>query len=501
MARRGGFPGGMPGGMPGNMNNIINMYDDAHDIKYLGKNNNYRLRDSKYYFIEGLSWSDVSTSNISIRYVPVGYLFDAAGPMVFFDGSKEFLFFQALLNSNSAGKIFSILSPGMHYSVEHIAKFPIIKVPYNQQTFIVEKVKKIILLSKIDWDSFETSWDFSIHPLLDEKIGKREDVAFEKDSELIDYLGEDKYNEIFNNEIKACAPIEFAYLRYKDWANKAFFHLKKNEEDLNRIFIDIYGLNDELKPEEDDSMVSVHRIFDDKSEIPESMKKGQYALTREDVVKAFISYVVGCMFGRYDADRPGLAYAGGDFDISTYSGEHGLVPDSDNVIPILGDSWFKNDAETYFIKFVENQFGHEKLNENLKFIENALGKSIRDYFYKDFYKNHLKTYQKRPIYWMFSSPKGYFQALVYMHRYNENTANAVLDCLRQFRDKIRLQIKLAEEARQTRKKVEYENIDNDLNDYEMNILYPLAIQHLTFDLDDGVKVNYEKLGKALKAIK
>ena len=204
------------------------------------------------------------------------------------------------------------------------------------------------------------------------------------------------------------------------------------------------------------------------------------------------------MFGRYDAERPGLAFAGGDFDISSYSD---FVPDSDNVIPVLGDSWFKNDAETYFIKFVEKAFGHDSLNENLKFIENALGKSIREYFYKDFYKDHLKTYQKRPIYWMFSSPKGYFQALVYMHRYNENTANVVLDYLRQFRDKIQMQIKLAEDAGETKKKVEYENIDKDLNDYEMNVLYPLAIQHLTFDLDDGVKVNYQKLGNVLRPIK
>ena len=279
------------------------------------------------------------------------------------------------------------------------------------------------------------------------------------------------------------------------------FSRTKNEEELNRIFIDIYGLQDELTPEEDDSMVSVHRIFDDKSEIPESMRKGQYALTKEDVVKSFISYVVGCMFGRYDADKHGLVFAGGDFDISSYHGGYGIVPDSDNVIPILGDSWFKNDAETYLIMFVEKQFGHDTLNENIKFIENALGKSIREYFYKDFYNDHLKTYQKRPIYWMFSSPKGHFQALIYMHRYNENTANVVLDYLRQFRDKIRLQIKLAEESKDMKKIVEYENIDKDLNDYEVNILYPLAIQHLTFDLDDGVKVNYQKLGKALKPIK
>ena len=484
----------------GNREYIVNWFNDGYEMQHIlhpdGKRiwaHNFNL---EYNFLPHITWTDLTSGHLAFRVFEEGFLFDSSAAVAFTDYPFESLI--GYLNTNLVDIISDILNPTMHFKLGDYDNIPFPAIKSEPGNYISQYN---ISISKLDWDSFESSWDFSIHPLLDENVGKSEDAAFEKDSELIDYLGEDKYNEIFNNEIKACAPIEFAYLRYKDWANKAFFHLKKNEEELNRIFIDIYGLNDELKPEEDDSMVSVHRIFDDKSEIPESMRKGQYALTREDVVKAFISYVVGCMFGRYDADRPGLAYAGGDFDISTYSGEHGLVPDSDNVIPILGDSWFKNDAETYFIKFVENQFGHEKLNENLKFIENALGKSIRDYFYKDFYKNHLKTYQKRPIYWMFSSPKGYFQALVYMHRYNENTANAVLDCLRQFRDKIRLQIKLAEEAGQTRKKVEYENIDNDLNAYEMNILYPLAIQHLTFDLDDGVKVNYEKLGKALKAIK
>lgn len=486
----------------GNQHYLIDMYKDSYNIKFSGKNNNFRLRDPEFYFKKGITWTDISSSYFAARYAPEGFLSDAAGPMVYIDNESDLFFSLSLLNSKCAESIFDVISACLHYSVEHIANFPVIQTVIPIKKDIIGNCINCINASRLNWNSFETSWDFSIHPLLDKKIIVTDGFAFEDDQELQEYLGNDGYNRIFKNGIDgsrtAWSPIEFAYLRYKDWANKAFFHLKKNEEELNRIFIDIYGLQDELTPEEDDSMVSVHRIFDDKSEIPESMKKGQYALTKEDVVKSFISYVVGCMFGRYDASRPGLAFAGGDFNISSYSD---FVPDSDNVIPVLGDSWFKNDAETYFIKFVEKAFGHDSLNENLKFIENALGKSIREYFYKDFYKDHLKTYQKRPIYWMFSSPKGYFQALVYMHRYNENTANVVLDYLRQFRDKIRLQIKLAEDAGETKKKVEYENIDKDLNDYEVNVLYPLAIQHLVFDLDDGVKVNYQKLGKALKAIK
>ncbi len=472
----------------------INWTNNGAAIKSTGR---ATIRNADYLFDKGITWSRITSSNSSFRSMEEGFFFESAAGVCFPKDNIGYLL--AFFNSKITNYIAQVLNPTLTLQSGDIARIPII---IKDKNTVDSMSLNCISISQKDWDSFETSWDFSIHPLLDKNIIETEGFAFDDDHELQEYLGDDEYARIFKNEIDgsrtAWSPIEFAYLRYKDWANKAFFHLKKNEEELNRIFIYIYGLQDELTPEEDDSMVSVHRIFDSKSEIPESMKKGQYALTKEDVIKSFISYVVGCMFGRYDASRPGLAFAGGNFDISSY---FGFVPDADNVIPVLGDSWFKNDAETYFIKFVEKAFGHDSLNENLKFIENALGKSIREYFYKDFYKDHLKTYQKRPIYWMFSSPKGYFQALVYMHRYNENTANVVLDYLRQFRDKIRLQIKLAEDAGETKKKVEYENIDKDLNAYEMNVLYPLAIQHLTFDLDDGVKVNYQKLDKALKPIK
>ena len=473
---------------------------DEESKEYYAKHSG--LMKESYIKKNGITWPGMSKGAYRIKQQATGHT--SSSPCLYpnSDISADIvLYLLGLLNSNISNVFLDAINPTLTKNPGDVSSIPI-KISESFISTVKDKVCFNVSLSKTDWDSFETSWDFSIHPLLDKNIIEIDGFAFEDDQELLAYLGDDEYNRIFKNGIDdsrpAWSPVEYAYLRYKDWANKAFFHLKKNEEELNRIFIDIYGLQDELTPEEDDSMVSVHRIFDSKSEIPESMRKGQYALTKEDVIKSFVSYFVGCMFGRYDVSRPGLAYAGGNFDISSYTD---FVPDNDNVIPVLGDSWFKNDAETYFIKFVEKVFGHESLNENLKFIENALGKSIREYFYKDFYKDHLKTYQKRPIYWMFSSPKGYFQALVYMHRYNENTANVVLDYLRQFRDKIRLQIKLAEDAGETKKKVEYENIDRDLNDYEMNTLYPLAIQHLVFDLDDGVKVNYQKLGNALKTIK
>ena len=427
------------------------------------------IRNERFYFSSGLTWSTLSSAALSMRIFPQGFLFESKGAKIHFTDTKYYLYTLASLNSCVTAEFLKILSPTLDFHEGPMGRVPL-KISEESKGLVDMLCTSNIKISKNDWDSFENSWDFERHPMLpiywDYEFG---------------YL------------------IENFYERYKEKTNQSFFELKKNEEELNRIFIDIYGLQDELTPEEDDSMVSVHRIFDTKSEIPESMKKGQYALTKEDVIKSLVSYAVGCMFGRYNPFKNGLAYAGGEWDESVF--DKSFMPDDDNVIPMMDDSWFENDAERYFIKFLEVMFGKETLNENLKFVENALGMSVRKYLAKYFYTDHLKTYQKRPIYWMFSSPKGHFQVLVYMHRYNENTANVVLKYLREFRAKIQSQIKLAEEAGETKKALNFQNIDKDLNDYEMNTLYPLAVQHVTFDLDDGVKVNYQKFGKALKTIK
>ena len=444
---------------------VINWANNGQEVKATGR---ATIRSEKLLFKEGITWTNITSSFVSFRYMPKGFFFESSGTSCFCE--KDLIYYLlGLCNS----PVVEFLSNAINASF-HLQSGDLARIPYAEKSSYkleIEKlVEKAVRISKTDWDSFETSWDFERHPML----------PIYWDQEF-------------------CYLIENFYESYKEKTNQSFFELKKNEEELNRIFIDIYGLQDELTPKEDDSMVSVHRIFDSKSEIPESMKKGQYALTKEDVIKSLVSYAVGCMFGRYNPFKNGLAYAGGEWYESVF--DKSFMPDDDNVIPMMDDSWFENDAERYFIKFLEVMYGKETLNENLKFVENALGMSVRKYLAKYFYTDHLKTYQKRPIYWMFSSPKGYFQVLVYMHRYNENTANVVLKYLREFRAKIQSQIKMAEEAGETKKALDFQNIDKDLNDYEMNVLYPLAVQHVTFDLDDGVKVNYQKLGKALKTIK
>lgn len=487
----------------GNREYVVNWYNDGYEIQHEMHPNGARTRahnfNLEYNFIPHISWSAITTGHLAFRVFEDGFIFVSASGVCFSDIQFEFL--AGYLNSNIVDYISTILNPTINFKIGDYFNIPYPESLETQKD-VFNYAKKNIQVSKSNWDSFETSWDFSIHPLIDSKIIQNENSFLKEDTELVEYLGYDNYIKKFKVEIDdsfCLCPIELAYLRYKDWTNKAFFHMKKNEEELNKIFIDMFGLQNELVPQEDESMVSVHRIFDTKSEIPESMKKGQYALTKEDVIKSFISYSVGCMFGRYNPHSKGLAYAGGEWDLSNF--DSSFMPDDDNVIPILEDSWFENDAERYFIRFLGGVYGNDTLNANLKFIENALGMSVRKYFAKYFYADHLKTYQKRPIYWMFSSPKGYFQVLVYIHRYNENTANIVLKYLRDFREKIQVQVKMAEEAGETKKALEYQNIDKDLNDYEMNTLYPLATRHLTFDLDDGVKVNYQKLGNALKPIK
>ena len=467
-----------------------------------------------YYLRPYVAWSYTVSTSIDARYYPCGFLWDVRGSGIF-EKTDNLFYLQGLLCSKVGFYLFKLTNNTVSCQVENIQQFPIVMSQFKNS---VERiVQACISISTKDWDFFEPSWDFSTHPLLNKIIIETEGFAFDEDAELQEYLGYEEYNRIFHSGVdeswKAWSPIEFAYLRYKDWANKAFFHLKKNEEELNKIFIDIYGLQDELKPEEDDSMVSVHRIFDSKSEIPESMAGGQYALTKKDVVESFISYAVGCMFGRYSLDVGGLAYAGGEWDESKYVT---FKPDNDNVIPVLDGDYFDDDITERFYKFLIAAYGKDTFQENLRFIENALGKKVKDYFVKDFFNDHCSTYKKRPIYWMISSPKGTFNALMYLHRYDRNTVQAMRnDYLLPFRAKlVAKREELSSKANDTtgivsakEKLSATKQLDKlalqikELDDWEREIVYPQCASPIELDLDDGVKVNYQKLGAVLKPIK
>lgn len=300
--------------------------------------------------------------------------------------------------------------------------------------------------------------------------------------------------------------------KYAAWqaeCEERFQQLKKNEEELNRIFIDIYGLQDELTPDVADKDVTVHRVFDSKDDVPESMKGSNYVRTMRDEIVSLISYAVGCMFGRYSLDVDGLAYAGGEWDTSKYKT---FLPDEDNCIPVTDEEYFKDDIVGRFVEFVRTVYGSDTLEENLDFVANALaGKGstsrevIRNYFLNDFIKDHIKTYQKRPIYWMFDSGKqNGFKALVYMHRWNaDTTGNVRVEYLHRvqrvyeseiarMQDTIDNSSNAREVSAAQKRKDKLTKQLKESKDYDAKIAH-LALSRIDIDLDDGVKVNYEKV--------
>lgn len=305
------------------------------------------------------------------------------------------------------------------------------------------------------------------------------------------------------------------YTAWKQECEARFQQLKKNEEELNRIFIDIYGLQDELTPEVADKDVTVHRVFDSKDAVPEAMKGSNYIRTMRDEIVSLISYAVGCMFGRYSLDVDGLAYAGGEWDAGKYKT---FIPDSDNIIPICDDDYFDDDITGRFVKWVEAVYGKDTLEENLKFIADALGSKgtprdvIRSYFLNDFYSDHCKTYQKRPIYWLFDSgKKNGFKALIYMHRYKPDIiARMRTDYVHEQQSRYRTAIadmeqrvnsaSIAERVKLSKQLQKLQDQANEVHSYEEKI-HHLADMMIPIDLDDGVKVNYAKFEDVLAKIK
>lgn len=309
--------------------------------------------------------------------------------------------------------------------------------------------------------------------------------------------------------------IKEKYSAWKQECEDRFRQLKKNEEELNRIFIDIYGLQDELTPDVADKDVTVHRVFDSKDDVPESMKGSNYVRTMRDEIVSLISYAVGCMFGRYSLDVDGLAYAGGEWDAGKYKT---IIPDSDNIIPICDDEYFDDDITGRFVEFVRKVYGDDTLKENLKFVADALGgkgtprEVIRSYFLNDFYADHLKTYQKRPIYWLFDSgKKNGFKALIYMHRYQSDLlARMRTDYVHEQQERYRTQLAhladaidhagAAERVKLTKQQKKIQEQALEIQKYEEKI-HHLADQNIRIDLDDGVKHNYELFADVLAKIK
>ena len=447
--------------------------DNGFTLKNKSKAN---IRNESLYFKEGLTWSDLSTNSFGIRYCNKGFAFDASGPMLF---SRANLFsVMGYMNSNVYQKILDITCPGLHYNNGAIAKTPSFpqKMPLDVESISKENVG----LSESDWDSFETSWDFAEHPL----------VKWSHDLWDCTSIGATMAYYYHGERPEVSCPVELCYMLWQGECNDRFAKLKANEEELNRIFIDIYGLQDELTPEVEDKDVTVRRAD----------------LGRD--IRSLISYAVGCIFGRYSLDKPGLAYAGGDWNPDQY---HTFLPDADNVIPITDEEYFPDDLTGLFVAWVKKVFGANSLEDNLTFIAKALGTKgssprtvIRNYFLNGFYADHVKIYQKRPIYWLYDSGKqNGFKALIYMHRYNADTSGLVrADYLYKMEQVYESEIARMndaiahgasrEVAQATKRKEKLVKQLKECKDYDDRLGH-IALARIPIDLDDGVKVNYEKV--------
>lgn len=439
----------------GNHTNLVLWGDNGENIKNeLGS----VIRNESYFYKEGISWKRIGSTDFFLRYLPAGFIFDQSGDSMFLLAQENLLYILGFVNTKVALCAFEYIAPTLNLTAGNMNKLPII---ISSNAKVDSLVSSNISLSCTDWDAFETSWDFKCHPLI---------------------CGEHK--------------VEAAFAQWEREAADRFDALKANEEELNRIFIDIYGLQDELTPEVEDKDVTVRRAD----------------LSRE--IRSLISYAVGCMFGRYSLDCEGLAFAGGEWDESKY---RAFPADKDNILPICDDEYFDDDIASRFVAFVKTVFGSDTLEENLKFIADALGgkgtprEVIRSYFLNDFYKDHCKIYQKRPIYWLFDSgKKNGFKALIYMHRYSRDLlAKLRTDYVHEQQERYRTQLTHisvalntatgAERARLLKQQDKLSEQARELGAFEEKV-HHLADQKISIDLDDGVKKNYEIFADVLANI-
>jgi len=450
----------------GNNDTVVNWENDGFEIQNFKDEKTGRIRSHNYnldyIFSSALTWTVIGTEKTSFRFCPVGFLYSNSGYGLFCNNEKTKYYLLGFMNSKIAASLLKILSPSMGFESGYLRKLPLIES--DSLDSIVERVKHCIDGSNAEWDSFEVSWDFKKHPLL-----RNVSAIFE------------------------------AFAQWQLECEDRFNQLKANEEELNRIFIDIYGLQDELTPEVEDKDVTVRKAD----------------LQRD--IKSLLSYAVGCMFGRYSLDVEGLAYAGGKWDSSKYQS---FIPDADNVIPITDEEYLDDDIVSRLCDWLKVVYGADTLEANLDYIAKALGNKgstsreiIRNYFLNDFFKDHCQTYSvtgsgKRPIYWLFDSGKqNGFKALVYLHRYTPDTiGNLRIDYLHKMQRVYESEINRMQDmmdhsgnarevAAASKRKDKLAKQLKECREYDEKISH-LALSRIELDLDDGVKVNYRKLQTA-----
>ena len=471
----------------GNHDTLVDWSNDGNELQTRLHSSGDRVLAHNFnldrIFLPAITWTKIS-GEFSARLQPLGFCFNDASANAFPRTDDESYYFLAFLNSALVEPLLAALNQTLNYLPGNISALP---VPdpgkYDWTSAISDIARDAVILARVDWDNFETSWDFGDQPLL-------------------------------RPGLKG-ATLDASWRNWEAQSTAAIRRMQELEEENNRIFIEAYGLQDELTPEMPLKEITLtcnphYRYGGDKTE--EELE----VLLLADTMKEFISYAVGCMFGRYSLDKPGLILANQGETIKAYLTQITVPtfePDDDNVIPLMEVDWFTDDIAERFKKFLRVTFGEESYEENLSFVEQAIGKDVRKYFLIDFYNDHVKRYRKRPIYWMFSSPNSSFNALIYMHRYRPDTVSVVLnDYLRDFRSKLNARrahlehVSIGASASQRDKTAALKEIEklkkmiNEVDAYERDVLYPLATKQIEIDLDDGVKVNYLKFGDALKTI-
>jgi type II restriction/modification system DNA methylase subunit YeeA len=460
----------------GNQTFVVNWKDGgkeilAHAASLYGSATR-TIKSISEYFKPCISWSKISSSDIALRSFEAGFIFDVAGCCIFFKRESDRLLSLAFLNTKVAKELLKVTSPTLNFEAGQIAGLPLISLDASLLDTVSSRTSDLIALARADWDNFETSWDFRDQPLL-------------------------------RPELKG-ANLEASWRNLEAQSTAAIRRMKELETENNRLFIAAYGLDGELEPAVTEEQITLAR-----------------ADARRDMA-AFLSYAVGCMMGRYSPDHPGLILANAGDTLENFRAkivDGGLsmedlsfTPDDDAIIPVLDGEWFEDDIVARTREFLRATFGEATLKQNLRFIEDSLGKSLDKYFLTDFYKDHLQTYKKRPIYWLFQSPKKGFSALVYVHRYTKDTVNTLLNkYLRDYLKKLEARIAhlvqveatstVTKEKNAARKEADkLKKALKDCQDWERNVILPLAQQRLEIDLDDGVKTNYLKFVGAVQAI-
>ncbi|WP_110933553.1 BREX-1 system adenine-specific DNA-methyltransferase PglX [Paenibacillus bouchesdurhonensis] len=440
---------------------VVNWKNNGEEIKRY-KNENGKLagrpQNTQFYFKKGITWNKLSGTNFSVKLKREGFIFDDTSRSAFINRESDLYYLIGLLCSKVSVKFLKMLNPTLSFTNGDLERIPYLySKQHNAQ--VASLVESNLSISKADWDAYETSWDFQRSPI--------------------------------NSSVEEFPDIESAFEHWNELSNSRYNQLKSNEEELNRLFIQIYSLQDELTPDVEDKDITIRKAD----------------LARD--IKFFISYAIGCSFGRYSLDEEGLIYAGGEFDPARYNT---FPADQDNILPILSGAYFEDDIVTRFVKFVSTTFSNETLEENLNFVADAIGRkknetareALRRYFLNDFYKDHVQVYKKRPIYWLFTSGKEKaFNCLIYMHRYDKSTLSRIrTDYLHEVQTRLDAEKtdllniingnSSTKEISDARK--ELNSLDKKIDELKAydELLHHMADMQIEIDLDDGVVVNYEK---------